>query len=461
MGNNNQNLDLSGAGGPGNSIYTADDTIGSGRKLTITDNVTFVGSSSNNVLNIANNGEMQFSAGGNMYGKMFTNGDWALGGNTIIGVQAGITLHRNTLVKGEGTGSADNLFQVLNSTNNAQFKIFGNGSIILGGTSFKGSEKISIQGRTGVFGADTLSTSTAFEIYDGDTTPLKWLDARNNGKLILTKPSGATTDYVLTVDNSGSGTGTGGIEIKQGASDFGLVIEGDVNRVLRTSKSGGVNIASFGDTEGSYLVNILNHGTAFGGGEFANFVAGSSGASYGQVVLGYGTDYGLISGGDKEIRWRMSSGNYHAFKANSDIVFGGTTAIGSENFSLQGNTLIDGTLDLNDHRIEKAVYAPSTQETTSTATLTVTSDTKGMAILTAMAVNTTIASPTGTPVQGQKLTIRLKDDGTSRTLTWNSIFRAIGVTLPTATTASKTLYVGCIYNSTDTKWDVVAVNEEA
>ncbi len=181
-----QKVDKSTIGGA--SIYTADDTIGSGRKLTITDNVTIVGSSSNNVLNIANNGEMQFSAGGNMYGKMFTNGDWALGGNTIIGVQAGITLHRNTLVKGEGTGSADNLFQVLNSTNNAQFKIFGNGSIILGGTSFKGSEKISIQGRTGVFGADTWSTSTAFEIYDGDTTPTKLWDFRNNGDLIGSGP---------------------------------------------------------------------------------------------------------------------------------------------------------------------------------------------------------------------------------------------------------------------------------
>jgi hypothetical protein len=33
--------------------------------------------------------------------------------------------------------------------------------------------------------------------------------------------------------------------------------------------------------------------------------------------------------------------------------------------------------------------------------------------------------------------------------------------LPTTTTVSKTVYVWCIYNSTDTKRDVVAVSQEA
>ena len=78
-----------------------------------------------------------------------------------------------------------------------------------------------------------------------------------------------------------------------------------------------------------------------------------------------------------------------------------------------------------------------------------------------MVAATTIAAPTGSPVQSQSLVFRFKDDGTARGITWNAIFRAIGVTLPTTTTASKLLYVGCKYNSTDTKWDVVSVQEEA
>lgn len=81
--------------------------------------------------------------------------------------------------------------------------------------------------------------------------------------------------------------------------------------------------------------------------------------------------------------------------------------------------------------------------------------------VTALAANATIAAPTGTASQGNRLVIRITDNGTSRTLAYNSIYRAIGVTLPTATTANKTIYLGCIYNNDDTKWDVVAVAEEA
>ena len=61
----------------------------------------------------------------------------------------------------------------------------------------------------------------------------------------------------------------------------------------------------------------------------------------------------------------------------------------------------------------------------------------------------------------KKQIIRIKDDGSAAPLTWNAIFRAIGVTLPSTTTSSKIIYVGCIYNDTDTKWDVIAVKEEA
>lgn len=72
----------------------------------------------------------------------------------------------------------------------------------------------------------------------------------------------------------------------------------------------------------------------------------------------------------------------------------------------------------------------------------------------------TIDAPTGTPVDGRKLIIRIKDNGTARALTWNAIFEVIGVTLPTTTTANKTIYVGLIYNSQASKWNVLAVKEQ-
>lgn len=90
-------------------------------------------------------------------------------------------------------------------------------------------------------------------------------------------------------------------------------------------------------------------------------------------------------------------------------------------------------------------------------TLTPVSITNDMVVATALSQATTIAAPTGSPVQGENLIIRLKDNGSARALTWNGIYRASSdLALPTTTTLSKTLYCGFKYNSTDTKWDLIA-----
>lgn len=80
--------------------------------------------------------------------------------------------------------------------------------------------------------------------------------------------------------------------------------------------------------------------------------------------------------------------------------------------------------------------------------------------VTALAAAATVAAPSGTPVNGNSLLIRIKDNATARTLAWNAIYRAVGVTLPTTTVISKNLYIGARYNSTDSKWDVIAVGQE-
>jgi len=92
---------------------------------------------------------------------------------------------------------------------------------------------------------------------------------------------------------------------------------------------------------------------------------------------------------------------------------------------------------------------------------TVTPDsTKDMYIVTALATGTTVAAPSGSPVDGQVLLLRVLDNGTPRTIAWNATYRVIGATLPTTTVANKTIYVGLKYNDADTKWDVLAVAEE-
>lgn len=76
----------------------------------------------------------------------------------------------------------------------------------------------------------------------------------------------------------------------------------------------------------------------------------------------------------------------------------------------------------------------------------------------------TFAAPSGTPVDGQKLLIRIKDNGSARGITWTTssgAYRAVGITLPTTTVASKVTYVGCVYNATDLFWDAVATVTQA
>jgi hypothetical protein len=71
----------------------------------------------------------------------------------------------------------------------------------------------------------------------------------------------------------------------------------------------------------------------------------------------------------------------------------------------------------------------------------------------------TIAVPSNA-TSGQKIVIRHLASGADRTLALNSGaggFRfGADITALTATTSAKTDYIGCIYNATDSKWDVVA-----
>ena len=108
----------------------------------------------------------------------------------------------------------------------------------------------------------------------------------------------------------------------------------------------------------------------------------------------------------------------------------------------------------------KAEYAPRVQSVTSSATVTPTS-TNDLVKITAQATGLTIANPTGTMSEGQAMIIRIKDNGTAQTISFDTNYRAIGVTLPTTTTISKTIYIGLVWNDTDTKFDVLGINTQA
>jgi len=119
---------------------------------------------------------------------------------------------------------------------------------------------------------------------------------------------------------------------------------------------------------------------------------------------------------------------------------------------------LDGTdtgVYLNQGRV-----TPRSGTVASSATPTINTNNVDIFTITALALAITSMTTnlSGTPVNGQKLIIRIKDDGTARSITWGASFSPAGAT---TTTLGKTQYNGCIYNSTSSKWDIVATVNEA
>ena len=91
-------------------------------------------------------------------------------------------------------------------------------------------------------------------------------------------------------------------------------------------------------------------------------------------------------------------------------------------------------------------------------------DTTDLYYLSALSDNATFGAPTGSPVEGQKLIIRILDAGVAKTLAWYAGaggYIARGTALPATTVVSKYLYAGFIYNAIAGKWDCVASSQEA
>jgi len=115
------------------------------------------------------------------------------------------------------------------------------------------------------------------------------------------------------------------------------------------------------------------------------------------------------------------------------------------------------TATLTNKRITKRVLS-ATSYTTNTGT-SLNGDTTDIFIVTAQAGALLFNAASGTPTDGQTLIITVASSTTSaRALTWDAIYGATTVALPTTTTATTaTLSIGFIYSSSKVLWQCVAV----
>jgi hypothetical protein len=118
---------------------------------------------------------------------------------------------------------------------------------------------------------------------------------------------------------------------------------------------------------------------------------------------------------------------------------------------------IDGTQTLTNKRVTPRVLS-ATSYTTDTGT-SLNADNYDIFSVTAQTGALLFNAPGGTPTDGQKLIITVASSTTAaRALTWNSIFEASTVALPTTTAATTAqLNIGFMYSLGRTKWVCIAV----
>lgn len=131
--------------------------------------------------------------------------------------------------------------------------------------------------------------------------------------------------------------------------------------------------------------------------------------------------------------------------ANVGTATPGQAAIYSGPNSTAGTSVLSGIG--RDSRVASPV--------TTTSTLNFNAATTDEAWVTAQAGAITIANPTNSGT-GRRIVYRIKDSGSTRAITWDTDFRALSGSLPSATVAGVEDYYIFEWNTTASKWDFLS-----
>jgi len=312
------------------------------------------------------------------------------------------------------------------------------------------------------------------------------------GLLVSSSPSNTAMGYLalssLTTNASGSNTAFGYQSLKAATNTGNTGVgwntgyqltTGQYNTVMGWQALSGVTTGSSNTAVGA---NALNGSSGTSNGTAIGYGSGGSASGADNTFAGYNAGNGVTSGAQNVIVGSGAGNTTTILTTGSNNILIGYQATPSSatvsnevtignasvaTFRIPGlsvswtsstvpNLTTSSTSTLTNKRID-----PRVTSTASASSLTPDVSTTDIYAYTALAADLTINAPTGTPVDGDKLMFRILDNGTTRNLTWNATFTAIGVTIPTATTANKMVYVGCVYNAANTRWDVIAVTTQA
>jgi hypothetical protein len=342
--------------------------------------------------------------------------------------------------------------------------------------------------------------------------------AGTNGQILTSNGSGvywaSTNSTAITLGNSSvyatinsTSINSSSYYVISSAPGYDVAINAGNGHLSHFRQSGvlELNGAIIGSSYGSNYVDVSNIGSLKLGGELYGVSVRTSPDRATYYDWSFGTDGKLTLAGsivlpnNNKLQFTPTSGSANAYfimQNDDNFVFYTTAANGASRpvFSIYANTAtgtqggafkFNTAIDINGQGIwangsigtsgqvltsngtsanwSKSVRSGTNGETTS-GNITPTSDASDHYTVIGLTGSITMLAPSGSPADGQRLMLRIKDNGTARAITWTTSaggYRVIGVTLPTTTSINKNIYINCIYNSTDGYWDVIQVSQQA
>lgn len=288
--------------------------------------------------------------------------------------------------------------------------------------------------------------------------------AAQNSKQVLAQNGTAATPAYTFLGNNNTGfylSNTNEISIATNGTQ--RVVIGATGTVtiptLNLTNALGILYGGTGQTTASAAFNALSPITSTG-----DLIIGNGTNSATRLAIG-ANNYVLTSNGTTATWAAVPAQSYPGAGIAVSTGSAWTTSLTAPSGTVVGTT---DTQTLTNKRINPRVSSAAS----TTSPLAWNSDSYDEYAYTALANALTLNADAGTPVDGQKIVFRFKDNGTARVLTFtggvSKGFQPIGVSMTTSgsnftytTTINKITYFGCIYNAGDSRWDIVAIAQQA
>jgi hypothetical protein len=319
-------------------------------------------------------------------------------------------------------------------------------------------DSILIQPHDGKINIDSLRSG-----HPTDTTtykPMVWSPTNKSWRYLTGWPGGGGTPGGANTNIQFNNSGAFG-----GSADFTW----DGNTIIGTSSSGigthGLQLLNDNVGSNSMILGFTN--TNFNAFEmYYNHVSGGSLSNTANFGMRGASAYGISIDGNSNVGIQDMTPEYALDVTGvirtknhivlNDVSFPSTPTSGTANLLVNDDRLAFESDNTGQSYISTYV---STSVTNASAPTPPAYGRTNEYYITSLANSIAFGVPGGTLRNGNKLLIRIKDNGTARAITWDAIYRAGTVTLPSTTIVNKTMYLGFIYNSADSKWDIIA-NED-